>query len=44
MLTEFGLCFAIAMTSAMFLAGKAGAATSSSFARNTIDTGARSRS
>ena len=43
MLTDFGFCFAIAITSVMFLAGNAGAATSSIFADTTIETGARSR-
>jgi hypothetical protein len=44
MLTDFGFCFASAMTSVMFLPGNDGDATSSIFVETAIDTGTRSRS
>ena len=44
MLTHFGFCFAILMTSAMVFAGNDGEATSNIFATTTIHTGTRSRS
>jgi hypothetical protein len=42
MLTDFGFCRAIRITSVMELAGKEGDATSSILATTAIDTGARS--
>ena len=44
MLTDFGFCFAMAMTSVTFLAGNDGDATSRIFVDTVIDTGTRSRS